>query len=177
MKGKNKQGMAGLSEASSSLFLMHMKNLLLIALLGLGNLYAQSDNDCYATREFLIAGSLTDYASALQQAQKVAKGAGLKLDLRGLRPVPKVGLSFDDTLCVNEWGEAPCYVARGRYDNGSYISIEYSDAYAGFRPGYYIVVAHSGEAGKTPAAVLSGVRRIVPSAYIKSSKVYMCCMH
>lgn len=153
-----------------------MKNLLLIALLGLGNLQAQSDNECYATREFLIAGSLTDYASALQQAQKVAKGTGLKLDLRGLRPVSG-GLSFDDTICVNEWGEAPCYVARGRWDDGAYVSIEYSDAYAGFRPGYYIVVAHSGESGKTPAAVMSGVRRIVPSAYIKSSKVYMCCMH
>jgi hypothetical protein len=176
MKGKNKQGMAGLSEAGSSLFLMHMKNLLLIALLGLGNLHAQSDNECYVTREFLIAGSLTDYASALQQAKKVAKGAGLKLDLRGLRPVSG-GLSFDDTICVNEWGEAPCYVARGRWDDGAYVSIEYSNAYTGFRPGYYIVVAHSGESGKTPAAVISGVRRIVPSAYIKRSKVYMCCMH
>lgn len=154
----------------------HMRLFLLIALFGLGTLHAQSDNECYATREFLIAGSLSDYASALQQAKKVAGGTGLKLDLRGLRPVSG-GLSFDDTICVTEWGEAPCYVARGRWDDGSYISIEHSDAYDGFRPGYYIVVAHSGEAGKTPAAVLSNVRRIVPSAYIKRSKVYMCCMH
>jgi len=154
-----------------------MRTLFLIALFGLGNLQAQSDNECYVTREFLIAGSLTDYASALQQAKKVANGTGMKLDLRGLRPVPKVGLSFDDSICVSDWNEAPCYVARGRYDNGAYVSIEYSDAYEGFRPGFYIVVAHSGEAGKTPAAVLGNVRRIVPSAYVKRSKVYMCCMH
>lgn len=177
MKGKNKQGIAGLGALISFLFSKPMRRLFLLSLLGLGNLYAQADNECYATREFLIAGSLTDYASALQQAKKVASGTGMKLDLRGLRPVPKVGLSFHDTVCANEWGEAPCYVARGRYDNGAYISIEYSDAYDGFRPGYYIVVAHSGEAGTTPAAVLSKVRRIVPSAYIKRSKVYMCCMH
>lgn len=149
----------------------------LMGLISLGNLNAQSDNECYVTREFLIAGSLTDYAAALTQAKKVAGSTGLKLDLRGLRPVPKSGLSFDDSICVNEWGEAPCYVARGRYDNGAYVSIEYSDAYEGFTPGYYIVVAHSGETGKTPAAMLANVRRIVPSAYIKRSKVYMCCMH
>ena len=112
-----------------------------------------------------------------EQGKNVAGGAGFILDLGGLGPLPKVGLSFNDTVCANEWGESPCYVARGRYDNGAYISIEYSDAYDGFRPGYYIVVAHSGEAGTTPAAVLSKVRRIVPSAYIKRSKVYMCCMH
>lgn len=176
MKGKNKQGMAGLSETRSTLILKRMRMLLLFCFFCVGNLQAQSDNECYVTREFLIAGSLTDYASALQQAKKVAKGAGLKLDLRGLRPVTG-GLSFDDTICVNEWGEAPCYVARGRWDDGAYVSIEYSNAYTGFRPGYYIVVAHSGESGKTPAAVISGVRRIVPSAYIKRSKVYMCCMH
>lgn len=119
---------------------------------------------------------MTDYPSALKQARKVSDAAGLKLDLRGLRPVPS-GLSFDDTTCVNDFGEAPCYVARGRWDDGAYVSIEYSNAFEGFRPGYYIVVVHSGAVGKTPADLLRNVRQTVPSAYTKCSRVYMCCMH
>jgi len=114
----------------------------------------------------------------LKQAKKVATASGYKLDLRGLKPAAGTGLSFDDTICTAEFGEAPCYVARGRYDDGVYVSIEYSTAYEGFRPGYYIVVAASANLGNTIVApALAKVRRIVPSAYVKKSKVYMCCMH
>ena len=142
------------------------------------SLHAQVDPDCYVTNEFLIAGSHTDYPSALKQAKKVATAAGYKLDLRGLKPAKGTGLSFADTLCSEEFGGAPCYVARGRYDDGVYVSIEYSSAYEGVRPGYYIVVAASGDVGNSVIApALVKVRRSVPSAYVKKSKVYMCCMH
>jgi hypothetical protein len=142
------------------------------------SLHAQVDPDCYVTNEFLIAGSYTDYPSALKQAKKVAAASGYVLALRGLKPAAGTGLSFDDSSCIEEFGEAPCYVARGRYDDGVYVSIEYSTAYEGFRPGYYIVVAASANLGNTIVApALAKVRRIVPSAYVKKSKVYMCCMH
>lgn len=136
------------------------------------------DPDCYVDRAFLIAGSHTDYTAALNQANKVAAGTGLRLDLRGLKPAKATGLSFADSSCIQEFGEAPCYVPRGRYDEGDYVSIEYSDAYTGFRPGYYIVVAASGEPGSAELrAKQAKVRRIEPTAYVKKSKVYICCMH
>ncbi|MEY3984104.1 MAG: hypothetical protein RL160_1663, partial [Bacteroidota bacterium] len=61
------------------------------------SLHAQVDPDCYVTNEFLIAGSYTDYPSALKQAQKVAAASGYELDLRGLKPAAGTGLSFDDS--------------------------------------------------------------------------------
>ncbi len=142
------------------------------------SLQAQTDPDCYVTNDFLIAGSHTDYPAALKQAKKVAAATGYTLDLRGLKPAKGTGLSFADSVCSEEFGGAPCYVARGRYDDGVYVSIEYSSAYEGFRPGYYIVVAASANVGNTMVApALAEVRRSVPSAYVKKSKVYMCCMH
>jgi hypothetical protein len=143
------------------------------------SLHAQVDPDCYVTREYLIAGSHTDYPSALKQAQKVAAASGYELDLRGLKPVAGMGLSFDDSSCIEDYREAPpCYIARGRFDEGVYVSVEYSTAYEGFRPGYYIVVAASANLENTIIApALAKVRGIVPSAYVKKSKVNMCCMH
>jgi hypothetical protein len=77
---------------------------------------------------------------------------------------------------VIEGEEYPQYYSRGRYDNGEYISIEYSNAFTGFAKGYYIVVAYSGEnieAKKT----LKKVKPFFKSAYIKQTDVYIGCMH
>jgi hypothetical protein len=156
-----------------------MRFLFSMMLFAAASLQAQVDPDCYVTNEFLIAGSHTDYPSALKQAKKVATASGYELDLRGLKPAAGTGLSFDDSSCIEDFREAPpCYIARGRFDDGVYVSVEYSTAYEGFRPGYYIVVAASANVGNTIVApALAKVRRIVPSAYVKKSKVYMCCMH
>ena len=154
-----------------------MRCLFSIIMFAAASLRAQ-EPDCYVDKAFLIAGSHTDYAAALNQANKVAAGTGLRLDLRGLKPAKAAGLSFADSSCVEEFGEAPCYVARGRYDDGVYVSIEYSSAYEGFRQGYYIVVAASGEPGSAELRTTQAkVRRIEPTAYVKKSKVYICCMH
>ena len=94
--------------------------------------------------------------------------------LRGLHPNREIGLSREVDICEDEGYGYPCYIPRGRYDNGVYISVEYSDAYKGFAKGYYIVMVASGEVDKS---LLKQIRTIVPDAYIKKSAVYMGCMH
>ena len=82
------------------------------------------------------------------------------------------------------WGDpggypdSTCYVARGRFDDGEYISIEYSSAYEAFAAGYYVVLAASGFKGNGAIhATLDRVRLKYPDAYIKTSRVYLCCFH
>ncbi len=130
----------------------------------------------YVKNYFLIALSTKSYKEAKGFADKLSDQSGIELNLRGLQAHSKISLSYSQEQCVSGWGEYPCYIARGRYDDGMYISIEHSDAYGGFRGGYYIVVVASGEKSVAKKA-LKIIKPIVSDAYIKSSKVYMGCMH
>lgn len=72
----------------------------------------------------------------------------------------------------------PCYVPRGHYEDGSYISIEYSSSFLGFTEGYYIVVAASYELGNAQTKpMLTKAKKIIKDAYVKQSKVYTGCIH
>ncbi len=136
--------------------------------------------DCYVEKRFLIINSTKNYKFALQVAQRASKDLNLELDLRDLGPSTDttIGLSMPKDSCIKYWESNTCYLARGRGDDGDYVSIEYSNAYSGFARGYYIVVVASG-LKKDPkmAASLKRVKAIYKDAYSKVSKVYMCCMH
>ena len=123
---------------------------------------------------FLIAKSTKNYDEAKQFALKLSRKSGIKTDFRGLMQAKRLGLSEDKKSCQEEGFDFPCYIPRGRYDDGVYISIEYSTAYSGFTEGYYIIVVASGEISKS---VLVQIKNIVPDAYVKQSAVYMGCMH
>jgi hypothetical protein len=164
-----------------------MRNIILIFLLASPTLsIGQVNPECYVRKYFLLIQSSSDYKSALQTAQNAAKGLNIKLDLRGLIPDknPHIGLSLPADTCIKYSeqeggdGDSSCYMARGRWDDGVYISIEYSNAYDGFSKGYYIVIVGS-SSEKDPAlmATLEKVKTKYSDAYIKASKVYMCCMH
>jgi hypothetical protein len=139
---------------------------------------AQTPEIPYIKKEFLIIHSGKDYAAALKKANDASKKLKLKLNLRGLNPNKEIGLSCNEQTCENEFGFFPCYVARGRGDDGNYISIEYSDAYIEFEKGYYIVVVSSfvtnSEKSKTQ---LAKTKTIYKDAYLKASKVYTGCIH
>ena len=142
--------------------------------------FGQESNDCYVKKDFLIITSTKDYQSALRSAQKAAKALDIKLDLRGLIKTNDslVGLSLPSDTCMKYSEDSVCYIARGRWDDGTYISIEYSNAYEAFAKGYYIVVV--GSADNKNAELKSTLKKVkikYRSAYIKTSKVYMCCMH
>lgn len=139
----------------------------------------ESANEPYIRKGFAIIKSTKDYSEALRFAQRSSSLLNLKLNLRGLKPHKKTGLTFNRKICNDEGGsEYPCYISRGRYDNGKYISIEYSDAYQGFRKGYYIVIIASYQAGsKLLEESLNHARKHYRDAYIKISKVYVGCIH
>lgn len=140
--------------------------------------YAQAGDIPYIKKEFLIIHSGKDYAAALKKATEASKKLNLKLDLRKLQPNKEIGLSNTEQVCENEFGFFPCYVARGRGDDGAYISIEYSDAYIEFEKGYYIVIVSSFVSNHEKSkSWLTKTKAIYKDAYLKASKVYTGCIH
>ena len=142
-----------------------------------GPLWGMEDTiaDQSVSKSFLIVKSTKSYIEAKNFAQNLAKKSDIKLDLRGLDYNKEIMLTYTDTECNKNNFGYPCYVARGRYDNGVYLSVESSDAYEGFTKGYYIVVAASME--KIDKSLLYRMKRYVPDAYVKHTSVYMGCIH
>jgi hypothetical protein len=161
-----------------------LNRLLLISCLSLlvTSIHAQEDSvsveDMFIEKEFVIILSSTDYKAALRTAKDAATRLQYKLDLRELQMNKESGLTFDKNICEGDGEEYPCYLARGRYDDGSYVSIEYSDAYNSFTKGYYIVIIAGGEKGSSEVrSALAKAKSVYKNAYAKTTKVYMGCMH
>lgn len=141
------------------------------------SLLAQDENPTIQ-KEVLIAHSGKDYTKAMAIAKKLSTQLKLKLDLRGLKPNKELGLSDSKKNCEEGFGFFPCYVPRGHYEDGSYISIEYSDSFEGFAKGYYIVVvAHYQTGNSAIKTLLTKTKKIIPDAYIKRTSVYTGCIH
>ncbi len=151
-----------------------MKYLLFAIALFFSNIIFAQD-DAYTTKRFVIILSTKDYTKAKAAAIKASWELSQKLDLRELKPNKKNGLTYSRKDCESEGGY-PCYICRGRYDDGDYVSIEWSDAFKGFAKGFYIVVAYSGNK-KEATTVLTKAKTIFKDAYIKKSEVYIGCMH
>ncbi len=69
-------------------------------------------------------------------------------------------------------------MSRGRYDDGAYISIEYSSAFNGWTDGYYVVIAASAE--KSDPVInktLNKAKKRWKDAYAKSAEIWLGCMH
>lgn len=133
----------------------------------------QDDSGLTTTKSFLIIQSTKSYDSALRKAQLACNKLGYPLDLRGMFKNKEGGLTSNN---VCGCGQKHGYMPRGRYDDGEYISIEYSTSYLAFTPGYYMVVVASGKR-ETLNPLLPTIRAHYEDAYIKNSEVYMGCMH
>lgn len=127
------------------------------------------------SKSFLIVKSTKSYSEAKAFAEVLAKKSGLKLDLRGLEYKKEIMLSHPRAECRENGFGYPCYVARGRYDDGVYLSVESSEAYEGFAKGYYIVIAASME--NVALDLVKRMKQYVPDAYVKRTSVYMGCIH
>lgn len=159
-----------------------MRNFFLSLVIGVtvcGALAVSAELEATVEKQFVILKSTKSYKEARGVAEKSAETLKIKLDLRGLSENKELGLTFDKKVCEEEGGfEFPCYIARGRFDDGEYISIEYSSAYEGFSDGYYIVVVSSYPRGSEEIqATLRKVRTLYEDAYAKTSKVYVGCIH
>ncbi|MEO0470490.1 MAG: hypothetical protein AAF206_12770 [Bacteroidota bacterium] len=126
-------------------------------------------------KSFAIIHSTKDYQAALQTANEASEKLDLAVNLRGYAPHPTLGL---DTDSICGCGENHGYIARGRWDDGEYISIEYSDQYQGFAEGYYVVMISSREKGSEPLKeVVARAKSYYADAYVKTASVYVGCMH
>ncbi len=146
--------------------------------------FAQIDSSCFVEKDFLIIQSTKDYSAALFTVKEASKKLGIKINLKYLVPDKDslIGLSLSkaekDSIKASPFDYDTVYVPRGRWDDGIYISIEYSNRYDNFSKGYYLVMVGSGfKKDPQVAKTLKKVKTKYPDAYIKRSKVYICCMH
>lgn len=160
------------------------KLFLIMLLLNSSIATAQNDFNIEVPKDIIILNSTKSYKQALKVATQAASHLHKKLDLRGLGPNVKIGLSMSKSDCNGSGGGDdigyPCYQARGDglAANDDYISIEYSNAYKGFAKGFYIVVAaitdvKSAEMKKK----LVQISKIYPDAYAKRTYIWRGCMH
>lgn len=134
---------------------------------------AVAQEDAMVDKSFLIILSTKSYGSALKKAQKACNKLGLTLNLNGNYEDKEKGLTNNS---LGPTGEKLGYIPRGRYDDGDYISIEYTDAYEEFTNGYYIVVVSSGNR-EDVKKVLPKAKEHYKDAYIKDAKVFMGSMY
>ena len=129
----------------------------------------------YVEKGIIIIHSSKDYESAKRVVKDANKQMNFKIDLRGYYKGKKQPL-VTDQICG--CGQKHDYVARGRWDDGNYISIEYSDRYQGFSKGYYIVVIASGDKdNEEMKKAWATAKGFYPDAYLKSTEVYIGCIH
>jgi hypothetical protein len=129
-------------------------------------------------KDFVIVRSTAAYKDAQRVAVDAAQRLGLPLDLRGLAPHRGSGLTFSREQCQGGAFDYPCYVARGRSDDGAYVSVEYSTAYDGFRPGLYIVVIAGDSAGGDLAKrSAQAAKKVFRDVYVRRTGVYLGCIH
>jgi hypothetical protein len=126
----------------------------------------------------LIVGSEKSYAAAVRAAQRFGRASGIAYSTQGMVFDKKRGLIFPDDF---EDGVLAGQYAPRRYDeicdHQPCVTVERSEGYEGFRPGLYIVVAGIVGSEVDAAERLKVAKKIVPSAYIKATTLYMGCMH
>ncbi len=129
-------------------------------------------------KEFVVLRAGAEYVPAVDRARSVASSLELHLDLRGLGPDAVDGLTLSPEECEeNGWGH-PCYVPRGRWDDGVWVSVELSNAFAGQEKREYLIVL----AGAPPddpmlEAVLSRARSGGLEPETLRAQVYLGCIH
>ena len=98
--------------------------------------------------------------------------------MRGALPDGHGHLTFSKADCdANEWSY-PCFVARGRFDAGNYVSVEDGSTLTGCGPTGYVVVLASGPKGDAGVrAILDKARKLLPAAAIVTDQVYLGCIH
>lgn len=154
----------------------------LIAASLLPNLPAQED-DFMRNRFVVILSAYKSFAAAKEDAVRIAKASKVPFSMEGRVYDSRRGLiyplDFEDELWAGE------YVAR-RYDTTvlpgqetetQYLSVERSDGYTGFEPGYYIVVAGIQTNKWAAQRQLTRFKPWAPTGYVKQTRIYLGCMH
>ena len=86
----------------------------------------------YQLKRLVILQSTKEFEAASKTARLAAEKLGVPLQLGDLAPHAKLGLTHNKSECEGNGFNWPCYMPRGRYDDGAYISIEHSTAFKAF---------------------------------------------
>lgn len=139
------------------------------------------ENDFVEDRWVVILSAYSDFASAKADAEKLAKNGKIPFSMDGRIYDKKRGLIYPGNSPDEPF--AGSYVAR-RYNeteiggkDREYLSVERSDGYAGFKPGFYIVVAGIYANQAAAAKQVARFKGLAPSAYSKKTRIYMGCLH
>ncbi|MFZ4682422.1 MAG: hypothetical protein ACOYMS_07965 [Terrimicrobiaceae bacterium] len=155
--------------------------LLIPALLLVVSCAHAQESDFLENRWVAILSVYDSFSAAKADAEKIAAKSDVPFSMEGRVFDKKRGLiypdNFDDEVFAGQ------YVSR-RYNETAikdrdteYLSVERSDGYDGFKPGYYIVVAGIYESAKDAQAQVKRFTAWAPTAYAKKTKIYMGCMH
>lgn len=159
--------------------------LLLAGLFLLPSELRSQEDDQVVERHVVILSAYKSFADAKADAEKISKAAKIVFSMDGRIYDKKKGLIYPDNPEDPDAPFAGEYLPR-RYDltylpesekEVGYLSVEKSEGYEGFKPGFYIVVAGIKE---TRAAALQGIGKFkewAPTAYAKKTRIYMGCLH
>ena len=132
-------------------------------------------------RWVVILSAYKDFKPAKADAERIAKASGVPFSMNGMI-YDKKGLRFPDNYEDEVF--AGVYISRrfnGTEINGTVveqnISIEKSDDYQGFAPGYYIVVGCIAESADEGQAQAAKYKKHAPSTYVKKTELFLGCMH
>ena len=129
----------------------------------------------HVDKAFLLVAASKSWDEARSTASQAAQALGLELKVK-VQPHDTQGLTFSEADCTEGGMDHPCYVPRGRWDDGEYVSVEWSSGFEGFTPGLYVVMAWSGPESEA-VSHLEAARAVYSDAYVKKASVYMGCMH
>lgn len=141
------------------------------------------ESDQTAERHVAILSVYKSFAAARADAEKIAKASKVPFSMQGRVYDKKRGLIYPDDFEDEVFRGA--YVAR-RYDKtilsggekqSAYLSVERSDAYEGFKPGFYIVVAGIGKTRDEALKQTAKFKTWAPTAYVKKTRIFMGCLH
>jgi hypothetical protein len=69
-------------------------------------------------KAFVIVAETPDYREAVRLGAQAAQEFDWKVDLRGLSEDRAIGLTWTRAECQENSWDFPCYVPRGRFDDG-----------------------------------------------------------
>jgi hypothetical protein len=157
-----------------------MRYALLALFLTVSGAFAQ-ETDFMENRWVAILSVYPKFADARADAEKIARESGRPFSMEGRVFDKKRGLIYPENFEDETF--AGGYVAR-RFNETlineketPYLSVERSDGYDGFKPGYYIVVAGIFENAKDAQDCVKKFTAWAPTAYAKKTKIYMGCLH
>ncbi len=148
----------------------------LALLVGSTVLFSQ-DTQPDANKFFIIVASKKNLTEVYEIARTAERKTGIHFRDTKVKVESQGGLTFPLDTCTANGFSYPCYVPRGRYDDGIYFTIESSDWFDGFSKGYFMVIAGSSSNSDELKSALNKLKPLYPDAYIKNSKVYMGCIH